>query len=134
MENQPNNDLLELKPVEAPPIPKDFHTKLRNRFLAALKEEVKDLKKNSVCLFKGIPTVHKNYDDIDYKVEQESTFWYFFGIQEADCYGAIEVDTGKATLFIPRLDESYKMWMTVYSPAELKLKHDINEVDYVDSI
>jgi Xaa-Pro dipeptidase len=37
-------------------------------------------------------------------------------VQEADCYASIEIDTGKAILFIPKFDEAYKMWMTVYSP------------------
>lgn len=56
-----------LQPVGAPEVPKDFHLKLRNRFLIALREE-NGHKQNlsaSACLFKGIPTVHRNYDDID---------------------------------------------------------------------
>jgi len=54
-----------------------------------------------VSLYKGIPTIAKNYDDIDYLVEQESTFWYFFGVKEADCYAVIHHGSGKAVLFVP---------------------------------
>lgn len=128
-----NRDILELLPIQAPAIPADFHVKLRQRFLAALKN-ISGVPENAVCLFKGIPTVNKNYDDIDYKVEQESTFWYFFGVQHADCYAAIEVTSGKAVLFIPKLDEAYKMWMTILSPEEMTQKHQIDETRYVDQL
>lgn len=63
-------DILEVLPVKAPAIPADFHKKLRQRFIDALKTQVADLPKGSLCLFKGIPTVNKHYDDVDYKVEQ----------------------------------------------------------------
>jgi hypothetical protein len=54
-----------------------------------------------VTLLKGIETLHKNYDDNDYLPEQESTFWYFFGVKEADCLAIIHHDTGKSVLVIP---------------------------------
>lgn len=129
-----HRDILELLPVKAPQIPADFHNKLRKRFVDALKEKVGTVLPGSLCLFKGIPVVHKNYDDVDYKVEQESTFWYLFGVQQADCYASIEVETGKAVLFIPKLDEAYKMWMTIFSPEELKEKHHLDEAYYADEL
>ena len=33
-------------------------------------------------------------------------FAFLFGVQEADWYGAIDLATGKATVFVPRLPES----------------------------
>jgi len=42
---------------------------------------------------------------------QESYFHWAFGVKEPDCYGAIEVDTGKAMLFVPELDPAYIVWM-----------------------
>lgn len=42
---------------------------------------------------------------------QESYFQYLFGVRHADCYGFIHVDTGKSYLFVPRLPESYAVWM-----------------------
>ncbi len=34
-----------------------------------------------------------------------------FGVQEPDCYGAIEVDSGRAIIFMPERDENYIIWM-----------------------
>ena len=70
---------------------------------------------NSVSLFKGIVTIHKNYDDNDYLPEQESTFWYFFGVREPDCLALIHNTSGKTVLFIPYIPEDMKLWMIVKS-------------------
>lgn len=42
---------------------------------------------------------------------QESYFHWVFGVREADCLGSLEVDTGRSTLFIPRLPDVYATWM-----------------------
>ena len=42
---------------------------------------------------------------------QESFFHWAFGVTEPDCYGVIDVDTGTATLFVPRLPPSHATWM-----------------------
>lgn len=42
---------------------------------------------------------------------QESFFHWAFGVIESGCYGVIDVDTGKSTLFVPRLPASYATWM-----------------------
>lgn len=44
-------------------------------------------------------------------ISQESYFHWAFGVTEPDCYGAIDVDTGRAYLFMPRLPEAYAVWM-----------------------
>ena len=48
---------------------------------------------------------------IDGFVLQESFFHWAFGVIEADCHGAIDVDTGRSFLFIPHLPEEYATWM-----------------------
>ena len=42
---------------------------------------------------------------------QESFFHYLFGITEPDCYGAVDVDTARCTIFMPRLPDVYAVWM-----------------------
>ena len=49
---------------------------------------------------------------------QESYFHWAFGVEEGDCAGAIDLATGEATLFIPRLPEEYAIWMGTIESAE----------------
>ncbi|KAM9544645.1 xaa-Pro dipeptidase-like isoform 2-T2 [Salvelinus alpinus] len=66
---------------------------------------------------------------------QESFFHWAFGVTEADCYGAIDVDTGKSILFVPKLPESYATWMGEIHPREyFKEKYAVDEVQYTCNI
>ena len=49
--------------------------------------------------------------DVGPNFKQEGYFHWSFGVLEPDWYGAIEVDTGRATLFMPTLPESYAVVM-----------------------
>ena len=42
---------------------------------------------------------------------QESYFHYLFGVEEEDCFGAVNLQTGRSYLFVPHLPESYTVWM-----------------------
>ena len=83
---------MDIKPVDAPEVPEGFHTRLRERFFKHFSqaEAAKETFKGSICLFKGIEDVPKNYEDTNHIVEQESTFWYLFGVKETNCYAVIE--------------------------------------------
>jgi Xaa-Pro dipeptidase len=65
-------------------------------------------------------------------VEQESTFWYLFGIKETNCYAVIENRNQHTTMFIPRLDDNYKMWMKVKTREEIKEESLVDDVCFVD--
>ena len=66
---------------------------------------------------------------------QESYFHWTFGVTEADCFGAIDVSTGKSTLYIPKLPESYGVWMgTVHPPEHFRSKYAVDEVAFVEDI
>jgi Xaa-Pro dipeptidase len=62
----------------------------------------------------GSEGVNVNDEDTEYvDFYQNGHFMYLFGLEERNCYGVIEIDTGKQVVFIPRLSEDYKMWMIV---------------------
>ncbi|KAF2899127.1 hypothetical protein ILUMI_07048 [Ignelater luminosus] len=76
------------------------------------------------------------YDsDMAYIFRQESYFRWAFGVSEAGCYGAIDIDTEKSHLFIPHYPESYAVWMgPLHVPQDFKEKYVIDYVHYADEI
>lgn len=73
--------------------------------------------------------------DICYPEYQEAFFYYLFGVDEMDCYGVIDFVNEKAILFIPRLDNLYKIWMTVMDQEAAKAKYPLlDEVRYCDEM
>ncbi|KAG7242586.1 hypothetical protein INR49_020299 [Caranx melampygus] len=65
----------------------------------------------SVVVLQGGEQKQRYCTDTDLLFRQESFFHWAFGVTEPDCYGAIDVDTGKSILFVPKLPESYATWM-----------------------
>ena len=50
-----------------------------------------------------------------------------------DCYGLLDLHNDKAILFIPRLDNLYKIWMTVLTKEESSVFYEL-EVNYIDEM
>ncbi|MCK5653359.1 MAG: aminopeptidase P N-terminal domain-containing protein, partial [Gemmatimonadetes bacterium] len=63
-----------------------------------------------------------NYADNPYHFRQDSTFLYYFGLDQADLAAIIDVDAGTATIFGDELSIDYIVWMgdlpTIASRAE----------------
>jgi hypothetical protein len=57
----------------------------------------------AVLLFKGGEQTTRHETDHEPIMRQESFFAHLFGVTEQDCYATIDVPSGKATLFVPRL-------------------------------
>lgn len=94
-----------------------------------------NLPKNATGFWKGASEIPLYSSDVAYPEYQEAFFYYVFGVGEMDCYGAINFETEKTTLFIPRLDDLLKIWMTVMDKDAYKAKYPlIDDIQYVDQI
>uniref|UniRef100_A0A8C9R7Y3 Xaa-Pro dipeptidase n=1 Tax=Scleropages formosus TaxID=113540 RepID=A0A8C9R7Y3_SCLFO len=106
----------------------------RRRLCDALKAKA-DLLPRSVVLLQGGEQHQRYCTDTDVLFRQESFFHWAFGVTEADCYGAIDVDTRRSILFVPKLPESYATWMGKIHPREhFKEKYGVDEVQYTSEV
>lgn len=115
------------------PIPQDFHKNNRTRFLTSFKKNLDQIAQ-TLILFRGAEKISKHDDDQEYRVEQENSFFYLFGVKELGFYCALAPDTGKTYLFAHKYPESYKMWMVVKSNDELKQLYNVDAVYYVEEL
>uniref|UniRef100_A0A8C2DUF5 Xaa-Pro dipeptidase n=1 Tax=Cyprinus carpio TaxID=7962 RepID=A0A8C2DUF5_CYPCA len=105
-------------------------TENRERLCRGLKAE-KDLQTGSVLVLQGGEQKQRYCTDTDVLFRQESFFHWTFGVTEANCYGAIDVDSKKSILFVPKLPESYATWMgEIYPREHFKEKYSVDEVHY----
>jgi len=75
-----------------------------------------------LLLFLGNNDSPMNYADNPYHFRQDSTFLYYFGLDQADLAAIVDVDAGTATVFGDELSIDYIVWMgdlpTLASRAE----------------
>ncbi|KAK0132148.1 Xaa-Pro dipeptidase [Merluccius polli] len=89
----------------------------------------------AVVLLQGGEQKQRYCTDTDVVFRQESFFHWTFGVTEGDCFGAIEVETGKSVLFVPKLPESYATWMgEIYPKEHFKEKYEVDVVHYTTDI
>ncbi|XP_072574451.1 xaa-Pro dipeptidase [Paramormyrops kingsleyae] len=106
----------------------------RRRLCQGLKAK-EGLLPKSVVVLQGGEQTQRHCTDSDILFRQESFFHWAFGVTEADCYGAIDVDTGRSILFVPKLPESYATWMgKIHPPEHFKQKYGVDEVQYTTDI
>uniref|UniRef100_A0A8C1WZS6 Xaa-Pro dipeptidase n=1 Tax=Cyprinus carpio TaxID=7962 RepID=A0A8C1WZS6_CYPCA len=106
----------------------------RERLCRGLKAE-KDVPAGSVLVLQGGEQKQRYCTDTDVLFRQESFFHWTFGVTEANCYGAIDVDSKKSILFVPKLPESYATWMgEIYPREHFKEKYSVDEVHYTTDV
>lgn len=75
-----------------------------------------------LLLFLGHSDSPMNYADNPYHFRQDSTFLYYFGLDQADLAAIVDVDAGATTIFGDELSIDYIVWMgdlpTIASRAE----------------
>ena len=103
--------------VGAYPIDYDMHSQHRAKLVERMRS-TDGVPARSVLLFRGGLSAQRDETDHEPVFRQESTFHYLFGAREPDCLGAVELATGKAVLYIPRLPAEYATWMGKIMPPE----------------
>ncbi|CAN0240921.1 unnamed protein product, partial [Ectocarpus sp. 8 AP-2014] len=102
---------LELHPtVGEYPVDYTMHAENRGKVMNRLRE-TDGVAPRGVLLLRGGLAANRDETDHEPVFRQESTFHYLFGVREPDCLATIDLETGKATLFIPRLPAEYATWM-----------------------
>lgn len=71
-----------------------------------------------VLLFSGGSSPQRDETDHEPIFRQESTFQYLFGVRDPDCFGTVELATGKATVYIPRIPAECAIWIGKVMPFE----------------
>ncbi|CAH0562011.1 unnamed protein product [Brassicogethes aeneus] len=103
----------------------------RKRLVEALRKQ----NLTSVVLLQGGSEIPFYDTDTSYLFRQESYFTWLFGVTEADCYGVVDVQSGEAHLFVPRLPEAYAVWMgPLHTLEDFSKKYDIGNVYYTNEL
>lgn len=127
-----NQRLLQPQPDYRPD--RTMHKDNRQRLIKEFKQVHSHSPQNSIFFFKGDIT-HAHHDgDTDHMPDQEANFWYLFGVEDPDCYGMIDIDSGKSVLFVPEIPKEYSMWMTVHDKEFFKQNFDVDEIHYTSEI
>nr|XP_026493897.1 xaa-Pro dipeptidase [Vanessa tameamea] len=93
------------------------------------------LQSGQVVVLQGGDSISHYDTDIEYVFRQEAYFTWVCGVREPGCFFALDVKTGKAHLFVPRLPEEYEVWMgKLLTPSEFKKIYGVEEVHYVDEL
>ncbi len=84
-----------------------FETSVYKNRRARLKEKVK----NGLVLILGNGEAPANYTDNTYKFRQDSSFLYFFGLNQPGFAGVIDIDSGDEYIFGNDVDMDDIIWM-----------------------
>lgn len=86
-------------------------------------------------LLQGGTNVFRGGSDAEMTFRQESYFHWAFGGLEPDWYGAIEVKTRKAILFIPKISENAAVYMgETATRDQIKMQYDVQETHYCHDV
>lgn len=115
-------------------VPMSLFRENRERVCAELRK-VRTFEPRALIVLQGGDNISLYDTDVDYVFRQESYFTYLFGVTEPGCYGTVDVATGSATLYVPRLPSEYAVWMgALLTPEDFKQKYEVDTVHYVDEI
>ena len=84
-----------------------FETSVYKNRRARLKEKVK----SGLVVILGNGEAPANYTDNTYKFRQDSSFLYFFGLNQPGFAGVIDIDSGDEYIFGKDVDMADIIWM-----------------------
>lgn len=118
------------------PVERTLHQLNRKRLIEKLQKESSISEKGGVIVLLQGGKTQNNYDtDTEPVFRQESYFHWTFGVKEPDFYGAIDLENGRSYLFVPRLPESYAIWLgKLYTLEEYRQRYEVDAVFYTDEI
>ena len=82
----------------------------RNIYVSRRQKLIKDVSEG-ILLFLGNGEAPSNYGDNQYIFRQDSTWLYFFGIDQPDMAAVIDVESGEETIFGDNVDIDDIIWM-----------------------
>ncbi|KAG5491113.1 hypothetical protein JIQ42_01008 [Leishmania sp. Namibia] len=114
------------------PISMRMYREQRERLAASLQQAFP--KGGHAAVLQAASEVPVNSTDCNYLFVQESYFYYLFGAEMPDAYGAV-LTNGKGIMFIPRLPADYATWMgPLPTLLGVKAELEMDEVHYVDEM
>lgn len=113
-------------------VPRELHAVNRQRLCEQLRRQTGQ---GAFVVLQGGESPTRYCSDFEPVFRQESYFHWVFGVEEPDCFGALDVERGKAVVFVPKLPESYAVWMgKLHTCEHLAAKYAVDEVLYVDEL
>jgi Xaa-Pro dipeptidase len=114
-------------------VPMSMHAASRQRLVERLRQ--RSVPARAVVLLAGGVQRFKYDTDRELLFQQESFFQYLFGVKEPGFFGAIEVASGRATLFMPRLPQEWGVWFgAIHPPDHFEEAYEVDAVRYVDEM
>ncbi|KAH7464690.1 Xaa-Pro dipeptidase [Phytophthora ramorum] len=118
------------------PIDFSMHAQIRQNVVHQFLQTHPQTKSSAAAiLVHGGVEVDRYDTDIQYNFHQESFFQYLFGVREPGCAGLVDLSTGSAVLFVPRLNDEWELWCGDRKPlAYFKAHYKVDDVFYVDEM
>eukprot|EP00708_Paratrimastix_pyriformis_P002838 GAFH01001596.1.p2 GENE.GAFH01001596.1~~GAFH01001596.1.p2 ORF type:complete len:471 (-),score=173.32 GAFH01001596.1:118-1506(-) len=105
----------------------DFTVETRARFFSLMNHK-------GLAILKGLPENCRIDSDREELFRQDSNFFYLTGVNEPDCWAVLDLTNKCYHLFMPRIPEDYKVWMTVLSLEEKNARYHPDVIHYTEEL
>lgn len=121
--------------IHTQPVAATMHQVNRQRLLEQLRRDASLPQTGCFVLLMGGRTQNFYNTDTEPVFIQESYFHWTFGVTEPDCFGAIDVASGKSYLFFPKLPDTYAIWMgKLYTLDDFGNRYLVDATFYTEQV